>query len=83
MMLASNAATPAHPVRAVVVAEALDDVAVLVFECDVDVGDEDEGADEDVGGVPLDPVNAALTAWSYLPFAITHRQRHPVHTLSR
>lgn len=83
MMLASNAATPAHPARAVVVAEALDDVAVLVFECDVDVGDEDEGADEDVGGVPLDPVNAALTAWSYLPFAITHRQRHPVHTLPR
>ena len=67
MMLDAQAETPAHA-AAVVVGLALEVVVVVVLTADVVVA---LAEDVVVAGVPLDPVSAALTAWSYLPFAIT------------
>lgn len=65
MMLEAHAEMPVHPALAVVVALALEVVVVVALA--EDVVDEE---DDDVAGA-LDPVSAALTAWSYLPFATT------------
>ena len=62
MMLEAHAEMPVHPALAVVVALALEVVVVVALAVDEE--------DDDVTGA-LDPVSAALTAWSYLPFATT------------
>lgn len=57
-MFDAQADTPVHPTLAVVVVVVLTVVVVVALAEDVDVA-----------GAALDPVSAALTAWSYLPFA--------------
>lgn len=59
-----------------VVVVAIDEGVVVAFTEVVVVAFAEDVADED----PLDPVSADLTAWSYLPFAITHTLvSAPVH----
>jgi hypothetical protein len=76
MMLDSHAETPAQPALALVVGVALEVVVVVALAEDVVAAFVDDETD-DVAGAPLDPVSAALTAWSYLPFAVSQSSARP------
>jgi len=74
MRLDAHGEMPVHPAPAVVVGATLE-VAMVVFltaaVLTALVEDVVADEDDDDGAGTLDPVSAALTAWSYLPFAIT------------